>query len=442
MIDRRSFLGALAGSLAGQPSPRPFVDSDIGTLKRVLVHAPGPEVRKGLGLSYGPPRFLGGGIDERAGEEHLAMVRLLKQSGAEVVTVEQALDEAIVEARKSRHLETWLRGFAPQLAPRAKDITGAALLGAVDDFVYHTDALNNFQPLVDPMGSMYWTRDSAVMTPRGVALCNFQNEGRLLEAILVRFAYEWSPLLNRYPIVFDAAEERTTMEGGDITVLDERTLFAGVGNRTNESSARRLAQKLEMDVVAVQMPTGQRTALQGTFLHFDTICTFVNRKTALTLPYFLEAQFVGKDPLTRMLKGLARLPKANAADLDAMAAALRDFGKVRRYKAGSGEPDSSVGEVKLVDYLKGAGFRIVFIGGAVPETNAEQFVAERVLRELRRQAANTLAVAPGKVLAYAGNRYTQKALDEAGIEVLPFPGSEIMRNNGGPHCLTQPLERQ
>jgi arginine deiminase len=442
MIDRRSFLGALAGSLAAQPSARPFVASDTGTLKRVLVHTPGPEVRKGLGLSYGPPRFLGGGIDERAGEEHLAMVQLLKQSGAEVVTVEQALDGAIVEARKSRHLEPWLRGFAPQLAPRAKDITGAALLGAVDEFVYHTDALNNFQPLVDPMGSMYWTRDSAVMTPRGVALCNFQNEGRLLEAILVRFAYEWSPMLNKYPIVFDAAEERTTMEGGDVTVFDERTLFVGVGNRSNESSARRLAQKLEMDVVAVQMPTGPRTALQGTFLHFDTICTFVNRKTALTLPYFLEAQYVGKDPLTRMLKGLARLPKANATDLDAMAAALRDFGKVRRYKAGSGELDATVGEVKLVDYLNGAGFRVVFVGGAVPEANAEQFVAERVLKELRRQAANTLAVAPGKVLAYAGNRHTQKALDEAGIEVLPFPGGEIMRNNGGPHCLTQPLERR
>jgi arginine deiminase len=451
MIARRSFLGSLAAPFASRAAETaPFVASDVGRLKRVLVHTPGPEVRKGLGIGYGPPRFLGGGVDERAGEEHLAMIALLRKSGAEVLTMESVLDEAVKAARAARQLVPWLRGWAPQLAPLEARLSGASLLGAVDDFVYHTDPDGNFLPLADPAGSIYWTRDSAVMTPRGVAFCHFLNEGRWNESTLVRFAYEWSPALRRYPIVFDAAEEQCTMEGGDITVFDSKTLFAGVGNRTSETAARRLARKLEMDVIAVQMPPGvapkrgdntPRTPLHGTFLHFDTVCTFVDRQTAVTLPFFLEKEFTGKDPLTRMIRGLARLPKVNEADMEKMAAVLRDLGRVRRYRAGSGELDPSLGDLKLVDYLKGRGIKVVYVGGDVPSSGLEKHTAERVLFELRRQAANTLAVAPGRVLSYAGSPHTRQALEQAGIAVETFPGSEIMRANGGPHCLTQPLER-
>jgi len=94
-----------------------------------------------------------------------------------------------------------------------------------------------------------------------------------------------------------------------------------------------------------------------------------------------------------------------------------------------------------VDGLRKNGYSVVNVGGLPPSTGAEKHAVEVVLPEMRRQASNIVALAPGKVVAYGGNPRTRQALLDAGVEVLTFEGSEIMRNNGGPHCLTQPLER-
>lgn len=443
MRRRDFFLGSAgAARLVAQSEPGGFVGHDAAKLKRVLVHPPGPEVLKGLGLTYGPLRFLGGNGSERAAEEHAAMTTLLRNGGAEVITVTQVLDGALKAAREAGALNTWLRGWAPHLIPSASKLTGAALLGAVDEFVYHNDPEGNFAPLTDPAGSFYWTRDSAVMTPRGVAICRFSNDARTPEATLVRFAYEWAPQLKRYPIVFDANEERVSMEGGDVMVASPRMLWMGVGNRSQEAAARRLALRLNMDVLAVAMPPAeQRTPINGLFLHLDTVCTLVDEKKVLTVPWFFEAPHSGRDPLTRMLKGLARQPRATAADLEKMAASLKDLGKVKLFRAGTGLQDESTGELKLVDWLRKNAYTVVFTGGTPPDSGLEKHAAEVVLPEMRRQASNVVALAPGKVIAYGGNPRTRQALAEAGVEVLTFEGYEIMRNSGGPHCLTQPLER-
>jgi arginine deiminase len=62
--------------------------------------------------------------------------------------------------------------------------------------------------------------------------------------------------------------------------------------------------------------------------------------------------------------------------------------------------------------------------------------------ELSMQAANVVQLGPGKVIAYAHNRHTIQALQENGIEVLPFEGKYLADNLGGPHCLTMPLLRK
>ncbi|HVX33489.1 MAG TPA: arginine deiminase family protein, partial [Solirubrobacterales bacterium] len=58
-----------------------------------------------------------------------------------------------------------------------------------------------------------------------------------------------------------------------------------------------------------------------------------------------------------------------------------------------------------------------------------------------RLAANTLALRPGRVVAYAHNERTNEALAAAGVEVRGVPGEELSRGHGGPRCLTCPLRR-
>ena len=63
--------------------------------------------------------------------------------------------------------------------------------------------------------------------------------------------------------------------------------------------------------------------------------------------------------------------------------------------------------------------------------------------EMLTQGANILAVAPGEVVLGAGNDKVRRKLEEAGVKVSEFSGSEVaVKGDGGPTCLTQPLWRK
>lgn len=457
-LNRRSFIAAVVAGAASRAfsESTSFLANDVGALQSVLVHTPGAEGRRGLGLGGAVNSIGNVPLSEDAAVEHRAFVDALRRAGAEVIEIRQALDDACGVARERGALKPWLRAWMPAMSPFEKDVDGEALLGATKKFAYRLDPEGEFLPANEPVRSIYFARDAGAMTPRGLVISNFANEARTIESALYRFAFDHAPRLARYPVAFDAIEERLTLEGGDLMVADERTLFLGVGNRTNPAAARRLAQRLNMDVLAVQMPSGgnhvwsdaaSRTPIHNLMLHLDTIATFVDRRRVLALPWFLESRYEGQDPLTRMLRGMAKLPRAGEADIDRMCVALRDLGKVRRYRAGTGEMDASVNGMKLVDYLRKQGVEVTFAGGAAPVEGTSfeelaQFASEVVIRELRGQAANVVATSPGKVVAYAGNPATLDALKRAGIEVTLIRGTELGRNNGGPHCMTMPLERR
>jgi arginine deiminase len=427
------------------------VASDVGTLRRILVHTPGPEIRKMLNaLSGQHPMLPSSLLLDRATEQHRAFVAVLEGEGAEVLQLETVLDDAVEAARAAGVLGIWLQGAAPQLVPVAAEVDGAVLLGAVDRFTYHTDPDGTFHPLVAPAKGIMYTRDLAIMTPRGVVISNFVNAGRNFETALIRLAFDWSPQLRDYPVAFDAREERLFLQGGDVIVADPSTLLIGVGNLTEEAAARRLALKLGMDVVAVQLPTGGNRAgveiydswhgLRSLFLHLDSVFNMVDRRRAVAVPLLLEAAHSGRDPLSRIAAGLARTSPVDTDDADELRENLEQVGRIRRFRAGSGEDEPVPEGIKLVDYLRDEGWEIVTVGG---EREGDEFAwfVERVLREIYFQAANVVATAPGRVVACAENGHTLAALKNAGVELRPFEASEIVRWGGGPHCLSLPLER-
>ena len=64
------------------------------------------------------------------------------------------------------------------------------------------------------------------------------------------------------------------------------------------------------------------------------------------------------------------------------------------------------------------------------------------IREQWNDGANTLAVAPGKVIVYDRNHVTNQMLRNAGVTVLEIESSELSRGRGGPRCMSMPLERE
>jgi dimethylargininase len=62
--------------------------------------------------------------------------------------------------------------------------------------------------------------------------------------------------------------------------------------------------------------------------------------------------------------------------------------------------------------------------------------------EFASQGPNVLALGPRVALALEGNPETKRRMEAAGVEVRTYRGEEISRKgDGGPTCLTRPLER-
>ena len=82
--------------------------------------------------------------------------------------------------------------------------------------------------------------------------------------------------------------------------------------------------------------------------------------------------------------------------------------------------------VRLVELLHERGVKVV----EVPEVEFESL------------GCSVLALGPRVALALDGNPETRRRLEAAGVEVRVHSGEDLSRKgDGGPTCLTRPLER-
>jgi dimethylargininase len=78
-----------------------------------------------------------------------------------------------------------------------------------------------------------------------------------------------------------------------------------------------------------------------------------------------------------------------------------------------------------------------------------QLLAERGIEtvevpdeEFESMGSNVLALGPRRALALDGNPVTRQRMEQAGVDVAVYSGKELsLKGDGGPTCLTRPLQR-
>ncbi|MBL1079511.1 arginine deiminase [Nocardia sp. 2] len=399
------------------PPARPFsVTSEVGALRTVLLHRPGDELRRLTPRNNDQLLFDGIPWVERAQQEHDTFAEVLRSRGVEVLLLADLLAETLrvsgaariqgisgaVDARRLGHtladeLAAYLRTVpAPDLA----DILMTGM--TFDELPFGPDATSLVRRMhhghdfvIDPLPNLLFTRDSSLWVGNRFAITSLAMPARQRETSLTDLIYAFHP---RFLRVRRAYESHTApIEGGDVLLLAKGVVAIGVGERTTPAGAEALARSLFEDDLAhtvLVVPIAQMRAT----MHLDTVCTMVDVDAVVMYPAVQDslcAFTIRKEDTGVHIAGPDPFLKAAA---EAM----------------------GIGKLRVVD------------------TGLDGVTAER---EQWDDGNNTLAVAPGVVVAYERNEMTNARLTDAGIEVLPIPGSELGSGRGGPRCMSCPLAR-
>ena len=396
--------------------------SEIGRLKRVLLHRPGGELEN-LMPEY-LERLLFDDIPylKEAQKEHDAFADCLRSQGVEVVyltdlvvesltdgdvrreLLRQFLDEADIQDSRTREaVEEYLSAMPDQeMVPammagvrKSQLRTGSARLGD-----YLSAAGDDYPFAVDPMPNLYFTRDPFATIGTGVSLHKMHTVTRNRETLFGKFIFEHHPLYKNAPRWYDRGLT-SSLEGGDILILSPQVLAVGISQRTREDSIDTLAEAVLSYDGTFQKVLAFNIPKTRSFMHLDTVFTMVDRDKFTVHPNILGQLTVFVMELDENRKMTIRQEDGRLEDI------LKEH--------------LGLDSVTLIPCGRGS------------EIDAA--------REQWNDGSNTLAIAPGEVVVYARNYVTNQSLEEAGIRIHTIPSAELSRGRGGPRCMSMPLWR-
>ena len=407
------------------------ITSEIGKLKRVMVHSPGPEV-EAMTPKEAEADLYNDIIPLSAMSVEFEVLKSFLEKVSEVLELKDLLAQALAEAgNRYEFLDTLaqlcpIRGRMEELmAMKPSELARVVIEGlpALPGSLSGNLSPRNFS--LRPLPNAYFMRDSASVLRDWAISSATAYDVRLVESIITRFIFRRHPDFHAKGLLIDGPKERSrfiTVEGGDIVVLAPNVLAVGVSERTTADSVERLAVNAagafgeDFTVFAVVLPR------ERACIHLDMVFTAVDRDAALVY--------------SPMVTGRNR---ARVVRIDAAAKGSLHFAE----------------EEGLLQGLWGVGLDLEpFSCGGVDPLFQE--------REQWWSGANSFAFAPGKIIMYSCNAKSLDVLSDAGFAIrdaksfiegrervedfkrlaVRFDGIELARGGGGARCMTMPVERE
>ncbi len=413
------------------------VSSEIGRLKKVIVHRPDEGIAR-----ISPKRAEELLFDDivhlpQMQEEHDVFTNVLKAFlgdnnvletkdllaeaiGADLDTKSKVLDKIVDFEELPKSAREMLEKLSDD------DLADALITGYVKE--------HNFI-LFDPIPNFIFTRDIAVTVNDHVIITKPAKEARFRENFLARFIFWSHPMFDhlkdqgRVINMNDVEEfppsrkgESISIEGGDMMILNKDYLLIGHSERTNVHAIHSLRDVLFKkgvikNVVQVNIPKDRSC------MHIDTIFTQINNHHTVAFK-----------PI--VLDGLASNVEVHRSN-----GTSKFYHSIRDFLTNEINP-------KMEFILSG--------DGESPYQEREQWT----------DGCNLVALKPGVALTYDRNPHTEEALKKAGYNIIHarqllkdiksgkvkadeientiinLPSNELSRARGGSHCMTCPVERE
>ena len=400
------------------------VNSEIGRLKVVLLHEPGEEIHNLTPNKLDDLLFDDIPWLPLAKKEHQAFAKTFTDAGVKVVYlvdlmcdvldkskeiknqfIDQFIKEANIHSNTLREIATeYLRDIKDTRTLVLKTISGIKKTDLPNYKIKSlADHVEDYLFIADPMPNLYFQRDPFASIGRGVSLNTMYSVTRKRETIYAEYIFKYHPEYKTTPLYYSRYED-VHIEGGDIMVLNSHVLIVGVSQRTCPEAVEKLAKNLFFNnntdfdtVLAFTIPNAR------TFMHLDTVFTQVDKNK-----FTIHKGCYDKLKIYRITADMNIDNKLKVVELP-----------------------QKLEEV-LESYI---GLPITLIPCGGEDTISAD-------REQWSDGSNTIAIAPGEVIAYERNDITNAVLMKNGVRVHIIPSSELSRGRGGPRCMCMPLVRE
>lgn len=398
------------------------VYSEIGRLKTVLLHRPGRELENLTPNILEKLLFDDIPYLKVAQEEHDVFAKTLRDEGVEVLYITDMISEAL--EHNPAIINEFIYRFIEEAHVKSKTVKQALYdylsKLPINDMVHkmiegirtHEIILAKRQSIIDMLGDEYpfytdpmpnilFQRDPFATIGSGVSINRMYTDTRRRETLFCDYMFKYHPRFKEENLSrYYQRDFRYNIEGGDILVLNKKTLAIGMSKRTDPRAIEHLAENLFESNESFQTILAFNIPKTRAFMHLDTVFTQIDYDKFTIHPGIMKELTIFE--IIKSQEGLK---------ISKVVSSLKSI---------------------LEKHLK-INIELINCGGNdIVHSEREQW----------NDGANTLAIEPGKIIVYSRNHITNSILKSKKINVLEIPSSELSRGRGGPRCMSMPLFRE